>query len=106
MSNIEVSTWAGRAGRVPDHQGGPEVGGGGDRACLPPPADRDGLRRDVDLDRPWLGFLTQRQPDRENAVLVLGAHPVGIDSRWKRERTSERAVTPLHMVELFLLHAV
>ena len=39
------------------------------------------LRGDLDLDLLGLGFLTQRQPDRQHAGLVLGADLASIDRR-------------------------
>src|SRR6266571_754214 len=60
------------------------------------------LRGDVDVDRPRLGFLSQRQPHREDAIFVLGRDPAGIDGRRQRERAAERAITPLDMVEVLV----
>src|SRR5687768_8104433 len=60
------------------------------------------LRGDVDLDVRWLGFLTQRQPDRQDAGVVLGGYLAGIDRRWQRERPGERAKTALDAMKLLL----
>src|SRR4051812_33397768 len=73
-------------------------------ALLPFPIYR--LRGDVDLDRPRLGFLAQRQAHREDAVLVLGRHPARVDGGRQRERAAERAVAPLDVVVLLFLHFV
>src|SRR5437899_6492491 len=77
-------------------------GSGGD------PPDRAGLpghlslRGDVDLDRPRLGFLTQREPHGEDAVLVLGRDPVGVNGLRQRERAAEGPVAPLDVLVLIV----
>src|SRR2546428_13675940 len=72
--------------------------------ALPPVLPVLSLRGDVDLDRPRLGFLTQREPHGEDAVLVLGRDPVRVDGLRQRERAAERPVAPLGAVELLFLH--
>src|SRR5262245_29987665 len=73
--------------------------------ALPPSClARIRLRGDVDLDRPRFRFLTQREPHREDAVLILGRDPVGVDRLRQRERAAERAVAALAVVVLFVLH--
>src|SRR5262249_54541748 len=54
---------------------------GGGRVGLPtlPTFPTFMLSGDVDLDRPRFGFLAQREPHGENAVLVLGRDTVGVD---------------------------
>src|ERR1700686_3650225 len=73
----------------------------GDQPWAMGPRPRYGrLRGDVDLDLPRPGFLTQREPQGQHAVLVFGRSLAGIHRLWKRERTAERAVAPLDVVEL------
>src|SRR6476620_11109841 len=61
------------------------------------------LRSDLDLDLAGLGFLAQRQPQRQHAVLVFGGHLGRVDRPWQRKRPAERAVTPLHAMEMLFL---
>src|SRR5436190_23689540 len=61
------------------------------------------LSGDIDLDRPRPGFLTQRQPHGEDTLFVLGRDLIGVDGLRQRERAAERAVAPLHAMELILL---
>src|SRR5204863_2876714 len=63
------------------------------------PGDSGG---DLDLDLLRLGFLTQRQPHRQHAGLVLGADLASVDGRRQRERPRERAITSLDALELLL----
>src|SRR5262249_48544136 len=64
------------------------------------------LSGDVHLDRPRFGFLAQREPHGEDAVLVLGRDPAGVDGLRQRERAAERAVAPPDVVVLLFLHVV
>src|SRR3954463_16162628 len=64
------------------------------------------LRGDVHLDRPRPGFLTQRNAHGEDTVLVLGRDPIRVDGLRQRERAAERAIAPLDVVVLLVLHVV
>src|SRR4051812_17977728 len=90
---------------------------GRDIAPLPPvlpcprrtstyPSRRRKSGRDFNLDRPRLGLVAQRQPDGQDAVLVLGGDAVRIDRLWQRERPGKRAVPPLDVMELLLFRLV
>src|SRR6516165_9370763 len=79
-------------------------GGKAERRVLPSCLARITSRGDVDLDRPRFRFLTQREPHGEDAVLVLGRDPAGVDGLRQRERAAERTVAPLGVVVLLVLH--
>src|SRR5678815_2015693 len=57
---------------------------------------------DCDLDLFGLGFLAQRQADRQHTGLVLGVDLAWVDRRRERERPHERAVTALDAMEVLL----
>src|SRR5437764_11916439 len=69
----------------------------------PAPPSLGALRGHVDLDLTGLHFLTQRQPNRQHAVLVLGGDFPRVDRLRKRERAGERPVATLDPMELLLL---
>ena len=60
------------------------------------------LRGYCDFDLVELGFLAQRQSDRQHAGLVLGADLASVDRRRQRERPRERAISALDATELLL----
>ena len=70
--------------------------------CLPYLPVEPSLRRDLDLDRPGLGLLAQREPDGQNAVLVVGRDLVRVNGLGQRERPAERAIPTLDAMELRL----
>src|SRR4029450_12396646 len=57
---------------------------------------------DCDLDLFGLGFLAQRQPDRQYAALVLSVDLASVDRGRERERPRERAITALDAMEMLL----
>src|SRR5262245_8570566 len=61
------------------------------------------LRRDVDLDRARLGLFADREPDGQDAVLVLGRDLRVVDGLRQRERAAEGAIAPFDAMELFFL---
>src|SRR5437667_10991055 len=73
-------------------------------ALAPYAPTRSTLSGDVDLDRPRLGFLAQREPHGEDAVIVLSRDPAGVDGLRQRERAAERTVAALAVVVLLVLH--
>src|SRR5258706_14473796 len=82
----------------------------GERERRPPPDPPDSpdfptsSGRDIDLDRPRLRFLAQRQPHGQNAAFVLRRHFGGAHGLRQRERAAERPVPPFDGMELPSLH--